>query len=254
MKVRDLAGSVLLVLAASGFAFYLAASDLSSVQGPGRSAPEAAVLVNNDISDLHCGNIELAKRVCRNFPLREIIALGESERAPARREVLGALADLQKRGLRVGLLYLTGHGSLIHSAELPNGEACLMLKDAPLTSEDIAGQVGEGPCVIYLDICFAPDFVDRLAERLQGQFRVLTDKNPAEPQKSCRGVSGKFWEAVERTAAGGSLWDSALIAWRETSPGGVWKPIDNKPISSDQKKGIVFHPRLSNTKTETGDR
>jgi len=254
MKVRDLAGSVLVFLAMSGFTFFLVATHNPYAKNPGYPEPEAAVLINNDISDLHCGNIELAKKVCRNYPFREIVSLGERDREPARAEVLGALDDLQKRGLRVGLLYLTGHGSLIRSAELPEGEACLMLKDAPLSSEDIAGRLGEGPCVIYLDICFAPDFVNRLTARLQGKFRVLTDKDPATPQKSCRGVSSKFWESVERTAAGGSLWDSALTAWRETSPGGAWKQIDYKPISSCQKKGIVFHPVTSNTKTETGDR
>lgn len=254
MNARDWAASVLLFVAMSGLSFFLATADLPHSNNPVNAESVAAILVNNDISELHCGNIEVARKTCRNYPFREILALGEREQPPTLTAVLGGLDDLRKRGLRIGLLYLTGHGSLIHSADLPNGEACIMLKDAPLCAREIAERLGNGPCVIYTDACFAPDFVERLAAHLQGKFLLLSDKPTKTPQQSCRGVSVRFWERVERNAAGGSWWDASMKAWKETCPGGQWIQIDNNPIPPLPKKAIVLHPVTNFEKTETGDR
>ena len=249
MKRIDFVTLVLLLVAVGGFTLVLAAADLSRLN-PIDRIETAAVLINNDVSELHCGNIGAAMEACRLAPFDEIVCFGSGNEAPTLRDVRKTLDGLRERGVRIGLLYLTGHGSLYRSKTLPEGEACVMLKDAPLRVHHLSLWFDRGPCVVYSDVCYSPDLIQRLEDRLDGDFLFLTDKPANEPERSCRGVSKEFWEYVsgtfERSRSNGRYNDLAVDdvtrdAWERICSRGIAKRITVRSTMASLNEPI-FNP------------
>lgn len=188
----------------------------------GHSEPvRVAVVINNDHSALHLQNAKQAKEALERLScVDEIVVLGESNKAPYLHEILQTLDEIQTQGKELKVLYLTGHGTRIYNQEDPEGNPSLMLRDHPLTVAALAPRVGPGPCLIYIDICFAPLFITRLKEQLKGEFLILTDKNFDRLQTSCRGFSAEFWQRLIETYRDGMLFEASIAAWKQTCPQG----------------------------------
>jgi len=241
MVLRDLASSGLLLLIVSGLTFYIASTDPMRINPSVLSEPVAAVLINNDISELHSGNIRAAHRACQQFAFHEIVTFGETEEVPSRTEVIQALQNCQWRGVRIGLLYLTGHGSLYRQKNLPEGEACVMLKDAPLRIDDLTSVLGSGPTLIYVDLCYGPGWVEGLGKRLQGDFILLTDKPSDNQEISCRDVSSRFWDSLARESASQCLENAFLKAAKEICSRGIMKRSGEVQHDSDASSTSDLH-------------
>ncbi len=173
-----------------------------------------ALLINNDPAERHQANIKTAVDALKPFAFDEIIALGQEEPVPTIQDVSDALERIQKKGGRLGLLYITGHGSLLISRSSPQGRPSVMLRDRPLTPQWLAPLLGNGPCLIYLDQCYAPAFMEDLGARLAGDFLLLSDKHEEDPNRSCRGVSIPFWKLLKEKAVCGSIYTAAYESWK----------------------------------------
>lgn len=241
MVLRDLASSALLLLMVSGLTLYFASTDLMRINPSVLSEPVVAVLINNDISELHTGNIRAAHRACQQFAFHEILTFGETDEVPSQTEVIQALKECRWRGVRIGLLYLTGHGSLYRQKNFPDGEACVMLKEAPLRIGDLTALLGSGPILVYVDLCYGPGWVEGLEKRLRGDFILLTDKPFDNPEMSCRGVSSLFWNALARESASQCLENAFLKAAKEICSRGIMKRSGEVQHDSDASSTSDLH-------------
>ncbi len=227
---------ILLFLLVCGLIWNWAGSDQArtisnSNRAVGHGKKVAAVLINNDITDLHCGNMQAALQACKRYDFDEILSFGDNNPVPSVAEIVEGLQELQRREISIGLFYLTGHGSLYHSSEIAQGESCIMLTDDPLRVGDLIPWLGQGPCLIYTDVCYAPGLLEGLKTRLQGDFLLLSDKPSSSPERSCRGISTRFWKGMEEGTTFDSLWEQSLKVWNQTSPDGVSLRISSSPVS-----------------------
>ncbi|MEW6235493.1 MAG: hypothetical protein AB1656_08920 [Candidatus Omnitrophota bacterium] len=190
--------------------------DFSKEQAPSHS--RCAVLISNDSSERHLQNLEAAEAALRRWHFDDIAVLGKVT-VPTAAEVQLALSNAKKQDRNLSLLYLTGHGSLRFSAEHPEGMPILMLKDRPLTAENLAQNLGNGPCAIYIDQCYSPAFMDELARRLRGQFLLLSDKNAEHSTACCAPFSGRFWNALTEST-GEPFFKHINFVWDKTCSDG----------------------------------
>jgi hypothetical protein len=244
--MKRISFSISSLLLAVLFIFLLASDQSSQKEDNPKPQRVAAVIINNDPTALHSGNVSAAMQACRKYQFDEIHTLGESNQMPSLQQVTSTLDKLQQEDVRIGLLYLTGHGMLYRKAGIPQGEACIMLRDRPLRIEHITSRIGQGPCVIYSDICFSPDLLNCLEQRLSGDFLMLTDKPLHHPQLSCRGCSAAFWESMENLAEGYSVEEisveeislrtSAEKAWRNNCSRGLRKVINTMLVREESQQ------------------
>jgi len=187
------------VLATAAVLLARAEWESDSFREPSDAAAQCAILISNDPSERHRQNLEAAEAALQGWDFENIAVLGK-DAVPTYAEFLHALSNVKEQGRYLSLLYLTGHGSLRFSAEHPEGTPIFMLKDRPLTAENLAQNLENGPCAIYLDQCYAPAFMDELARRLQGQYLLFSDKNVEHSTACCAPFSGRFWKAFADTA------------------------------------------------------
>ncbi len=211
--------------------------------GGRNSGPDGvAVLLNNDPSPRHQANLTMAYEALMNWGVERIICLGDGSEPPRLAEVLQTFEDIRRDGDFVGLFYLTGHGALLHSSGREHGEACVMLRDRPLTASRLADLLGSGPATVYLDQCYAPGFIETLTLHLNGDFLLLTDKNTDNPQTSCRDISTALWDHLASRAGQAPFRDSIYAAWQETCPGGTCRQL----VSRDSSLSLSVNYDISN--------
>ncbi len=221
------------------FLFLMASDRSSQKEDNPKQQRVAAVIINNDQTLLHRGNVSVALQACRKYQFDEIHIFGDSNQVPTLHQVTNTLDKLQQEGVRIGLLYLTGHGMLYRKVGIPQRETCIMLRDRPLRVEHITSRIGQGPCVIYTDICFSPDLLNCFEQRLSGDFLMLTDKPVQHPQLSCRGYSAAFWESMRNLGEVSSLRISAEQAWQDNCSRGLRKKINTVLVREESQQQLV---------------
>ncbi len=237
--MKRISFSISSLMLAVVFLFLLASDRASQKEDNPKPQRVAAVIINNDPTALHRGNVSAAVQACRKYQFDEIHTFGDLKQMPTLLQVTSTLDKLQQDGVRIGLLYLTGHGMLYRKVGIPQGETCLMLRDRPLRIEHITSRIGQGPCVIYSDICFSPDLLNCLEQRLSGDFLLLTDKPVQHPQLSCRGYSAAFWESMRNFGEENSLRISAELAWRDNCLRGLCKYIDTVLVREESQQQLM---------------
>ncbi|MDP8245592.1 MAG: hypothetical protein P9L94_16025 [Candidatus Hinthialibacter antarcticus] len=178
-----------------------------------------AILINNDDSQRHVDNILAAKNACTQFGIEPIIISSDEHGKPTRKKVIQTLEQVQDNQQPLALIYLTGHGLLLfNGSEKPSSS--IHFKDGPLVANDIASRLGSGPIAIYIDVCFAPGWVEELNQAMPGPFLLLSDKPVNAQQRSCRGVSTEFWRLVGENQSV-PFTTSLSQAWESVCPDGV---------------------------------
>lgn len=184
-------------------------------------ARRVAVLINNDASQRHVDNIIAAQNACLQFGIEPIVVEGDAGGLPTRKKIIETLNSIPQNNQTLSLLYLTGHGSLLFDgADEPTPS--IHFKDGPLAPCDVAIHLKNGATVVYVDVCFAPDWVEKLSKQMTGKVVLLSDKSGDAPQRSCRGVSEALWQNVSQNSQR-SIKDAMYSAWRETCPGVMYR-------------------------------
>ncbi|RJP33490.1 MAG: hypothetical protein C4527_04360 [Candidatus Omnitrophota bacterium] len=214
----------------------IAASKMDSTREIVAKSSRVAVIVNNDPSERHQANVEAAIDALRPFHFEEIIAFGRENAVPTLAEIVSQLEAIQKERKILEVFYLTGHGGIMINKTNSSGIPAVMLKDRPLHADHLITLLGKGPCLIYLDQCFAPTFIENLEGQMRGDFLILSDKDGSHSQTSCRGISVHFWRRVKEMASERNLFAAAEQAWKETSVHGTSRRI-GQPMS--ETKNIV---------------
>ncbi len=177
-----------------------------------------AILINNDASIRHQQNIDAARAACQKYGVEPIVIQCELRRLPGRKQIQQAFQSIERDNQRLVLVYLTGHGSLLFSGE-EKPTSTIHFNDGPLAPSDIANHL-PGDCVVYIDVCFAPGWVNALADQLDENVMILSDKPYGEQQRSCRGTSQLLWGRMMNEPEK-SFKDSFVSAWKDTCPGGA---------------------------------